>query len=91
MKTYPVLDDIRSVGNNNPQGTIQYYTREIPPQVDATYTNEQVHFLNELVSIKVHELNQKLDDINHKANACGEAQSITLQTLNIPQNNLPHP
>jgi hypothetical protein len=56
MEVYPVFADTFHVTTDS-QGKFQFWIPEIPMQMDATYTNVQLFFLNELVTIRVHEMN----------------------------------
>lgn len=80
MEAFPVFYKLFKTATNS-QGAMQHWTPEIPPQVDITYTNEQLFFLNELVAIRVHEMNQKMEDIEHKADVCVQTQKSHFTNL----------
>jgi hypothetical protein len=73
---YPVFDEIMSIAANEKEHHVHWTTKK-PVKVDITEINnatEQLYFLNELINIRVHEMNKKLDKLEHKTEACAHTQ-----------------
>jgi hypothetical protein len=70
---YPTVGNIAIIADDS-QDTNQYtVTKEFEP-LDITKNVQQIYFLNEPITIQVDEMNKKLEDLEHKTEACEHTQ-----------------